>query len=143
MDLLLEVMYSDYSAPELVLESADVVFQRFMPQVLQARRAAEAVAQEEGEGQLVPEFLEQLATKVSIIGTEYDARQKKSAVAGAGASEQGQAAPVNNPAGGKASRKKGKKGRHAHNSVSTRTKLQEELMRIATKVASANSTGGT
>ena len=34
MDLLLEVMYSDYSARELVLESAEVVFQRFMPQVL-------------------------------------------------------------------------------------------------------------
>ena len=62
MDLLLEVMYSDYSAPELVLESAEVVFQRFMPQVLQARRAAEAMAQEEGEGQLVPEFLEQPPT---------------------------------------------------------------------------------
>ena len=76
MDALLEVMYSDYSSPEMVLESAEVVFQRFMPQVLQARRAAEALAAEEGEGQLVPEFLEQMATKVSIIANDYDSRQK-------------------------------------------------------------------
>ena len=98
VDALLEVMYSDWSSKEMVLESAEVVFQRFMPQVMQARRAAEALAKQEGEGQLVPEFIEQLAARVTMIANEYDAKQKKEAKAQKpGAPEGSQHNPNANP----------------------------------------------
>ena len=101
VDALLEVMYSEYSSPEMVLESAEVVFQRFMPQALQSRRAAEALAAEEGDGQLVPEFIEQMATKVSIIANDYEAKQKRAPKA-----EDPKTTPTANPKNNRAARKK-------------------------------------